>query len=635
MSTSFTWNGVSYSAPAAGERNWAALTSFLTALGASAQATSAQKVGMRVATSSPVTVSDSTDCIIVTALSVAGAVTVNLPAGTSGRVFMIVDGTGDAATNNVTVTPAAGLVNGAATYVISKNRGGVVLAYNGTGWTVVSEFTASSSGAGGIVNSDISASAAIALTKLANITAGSVLMGNASNVPTATALSGDVTVNSSGVTAIGASKVTNAMLAGSIADSKLDTISTASKVSNSATTATSANTASAIVARDASGNFAAGTITANLAGNATTATTATSAGSATTATSATTAGNVTGTVAIANGGTGQVTAAAAFNALSPITTKGDVIAGSGSNTASRLAVGADNTVLMADSAQATGLKWGSVAATVTTTRGDLIARGAAADGRLAIGTVGKFLRSDGTDPGWFYAYNVSTIDTSDSNITLTTSSNKYQSFTGFTASRDVTLPATATIGEVWVLENTAAFDMVVKASGGSALTVANSCAYDATVQKGYVVLRATSATPTTPTGWEVVFVTELFAYSSTYGWNNAGGGTTGTLAGKIRRVNDMCTLWVPQVSVSTGNSNNLAANLTSNTVLLTRFRPSSSSIRILLPAEQNGGASGVIGQVDIGTGGVITISKQDGSVFTQNATGGTTRAWDMTWMTRL
>jgi hypothetical protein len=67
--------------------------------------------------------------------------------------------------------------------------------------------------------------------------------------------------------------VTNTMLAGSIADTKLNTISTAGKVSNSATTATNANTASAIVARDASGNFSAGTITAALTGNASTATT--------------------------------------------------------------------------------------------------------------------------------------------------------------------------------------------------------------------------------------------------------------------------------------------------------------------------------------------------------------------------
>jgi trimeric autotransporter adhesin len=58
--------------------------------------------------------------------------------------------------------------------------------------------------------------------------------------------------------------VTNAMLAGSIADTKLSTISTAGKVSNSATTATSANTNNAIVARDGSGNFSAGTISATI-----------------------------------------------------------------------------------------------------------------------------------------------------------------------------------------------------------------------------------------------------------------------------------------------------------------------------------------------------------------------------------
>ena len=58
-----------------------------------------------------------------------------------------------------------------------------------------------------------------------------------------------------------------------IVDTKLATIATAGKVSNSATTATSANTASAIVARNASGDFSAGTITASLSGNASTVTT--------------------------------------------------------------------------------------------------------------------------------------------------------------------------------------------------------------------------------------------------------------------------------------------------------------------------------------------------------------------------
>jgi len=59
--------------------------------------------------------------------------------------------------------------------------------------------------------------------------------------------------------------VTNAKIAANaaIADSKLATISSAGKVANSATTATSANTNNAIVARDASGNFNAGNITAS------------------------------------------------------------------------------------------------------------------------------------------------------------------------------------------------------------------------------------------------------------------------------------------------------------------------------------------------------------------------------------
>lgn len=128
---------------------------------------------------------------------------------------------------------------------------------------------------GTIVNEDINSAAAIAHSKLANIAAGSVLLGNASNVPTATVVSGDVIISSAGVTAISSGVIVDADINASaaIADSKLATISGAGKVSNSATTATSNNTANAIVARDASGNFTAGTITATLIGNASTVTT--------------------------------------------------------------------------------------------------------------------------------------------------------------------------------------------------------------------------------------------------------------------------------------------------------------------------------------------------------------------------
>lgn len=48
---------------------------------------------------------------------------------------------------------------------------------------------------------------------------------------------------------------------------------------------------------------------------------------------------------ILNGGTGQTTASAAFNALSPVTTTGDLIIGNGTNSATRLAIGASTYVL--------------------------------------------------------------------------------------------------------------------------------------------------------------------------------------------------------------------------------------------------------------------------------------------------
>lgn len=240
---------------------------------------------------------------------------------------------------------------------------------------------------GSIVNADVSASAAIAYSKLAL----SNSIKNADIITTAAIAYSKLSLTGS---------IVNADISASaaIADTKLATISTAGKVSNSATTATNANTASAIVARDASGNFSAGTITANLTGNvsgtaasftgslvgdvtgtqgatvvssvggstasnvhaaellanaATDLNTAStivkrdasgnfSAGTITAtlsgnASTATTAGNVSGTVAIANGGTGQITKSAAFDALSPMTTLGDVTYGGASGTGTRLA----------------------------------------------------------------------------------------------------------------------------------------------------------------------------------------------------------------------------------------------------------------------------------------------------------
>jgi len=160
---------------------------------------------------------------------------------------------------------------------------------------------------GTIVDSDINAAAEIAVSKLADGAARQLLQTDAAgsgvewtsnvDVPgtldvtgaatfdSSVAVTGALTKSGNNVVTVGdTGTVTSTMIANNtivnedinssaaIVDTKLATISTAGKVSNSATTATSSNTANAIVARDASGDFSAGAITASLTGNADTAT---------------------------------------------------------------------------------------------------------------------------------------------------------------------------------------------------------------------------------------------------------------------------------------------------------------------------------------------------------------------------
>ena len=63
-----------------------------------------------------------------------------------------------------------------------------------------------------IVNADINSSAAIAFSKLASLTSANILVGNVSNVATSVGVTGDVTINNAGVTAIGSGKVTSTMI---------------------------------------------------------------------------------------------------------------------------------------------------------------------------------------------------------------------------------------------------------------------------------------------------------------------------------------------------------------------------------------------------------------------------------------
>lgn len=172
--------------------------------------------------------------------ALTGISSVTFPGATSGSVQLI---------------PAAAA--GIGTVLTMPATTGTVITSGDTG-TVTSTMILD----GTIVDADINASAAIAVSKLAASTISGVTLGGTLATLTmntsGTGLSGSTTYNGSGA-------------------------ATFTVTSN----ATNANTASTIVARDASGNFSAGTITATLSGNASTATSATSATTATTATTAT------------------------------------------------------------------------------------------------------------------------------------------------------------------------------------------------------------------------------------------------------------------------------------------------------------------------------------------------------------
>lgn len=88
-----------------------------------------------------------------------------------------------------------------------------------------------------------------------------------------------------------------------------------------------------------------------------------------------------------------------------IQAKGDLLAGTGVDSGARLAVGANNQRLIADSTQTTGLRWAAdTQNTVVTTKGDLLAGTSASTiSRLGVGTNNQVLAADsatGTGLTW-------------------------------------------------------------------------------------------------------------------------------------------------------------------------------------------------------------------------------------------
>jgi hypothetical protein len=94
-----------------------------------------------------------------------------------------------------------------------------------------------------------------------------------------------------------------------------------------------------------------------------------------------------------------------------LTTKGDIIVATGNATLVRQGVGTNNQVLMADSAQADGVKWANEAtATLTTTGDTLYASSANTPARLGIGTTGQVLTVASGVPSWATPASGSTLN---------------------------------------------------------------------------------------------------------------------------------------------------------------------------------------------------------------------------------
>jgi hypothetical protein len=350
---------------------------------------------------------------------------------------------------------------------------------------------------------------------IANVgTAGTY--GSASAVPVfITNAQGQVTSVTNTNIAIAGSAVTGAISgqAGSVANAlTLGTYLTGTSFNGSSAVtatvdATSANTASKVVARDASGNFSAGIITATLSGNAT---------------------NVSGTVAIINGGTGETTRQAAMDALAGAVTSGQYLRGNGSDVVMSTIQVADvptlnqNTSGNATTATtATNLAGGS-AGTVP------YQSAAGTTAMLAAGSSGQLLQSNGASaPSW-----VAAPVANNGTLTMAVSGTGLSGSASFTANQSTS--STFTVTSNATSANTASTIVARDASGNfSAGTITATLSGNAST--------ATSATSATSATTATTATTaNALNTGNNYQVNSLGVGTGGSgTAGEIRATNNV------------------------------------------------------------------------------------------------
>lgn len=139
---------------------------------------------------------------------------------TADRTITLPDRSGTVITDGDTGTVTNTMLAGSITLnkLVSLTSGNIIIGSAGNVATAVpisGDISISTGGvvdiaAGAIINADIAAGAAIAFSKLAPLTSGSILVGNASNAAAAVAMSGDVTITNAGVTSVVAGSTSTA-----------------------------------------------------------------------------------------------------------------------------------------------------------------------------------------------------------------------------------------------------------------------------------------------------------------------------------------------------------------------------------------------------------------------------------------
>ena len=171
--------------------------------------------------------SDAVEMLVVATIDRAAGTITTVAASLTGVVDTA--NIADGAVTNAKVNAAAAidfskLAVLASTNILVGSAGGVATSRTVTGDVTISNTGVTAIAAGVILDADVNAAAAIAFSKLAALPDAQLLVGSAANVATAVALSGDISIDNTGLSAIVADTVVNADIKtdAAIAFSKLE-----------------------------------------------------------------------------------------------------------------------------------------------------------------------------------------------------------------------------------------------------------------------------------------------------------------------------------------------------------------------------------------------------------------------------